>query len=217
MCYQTRPILFNTPMVKQILLGNKTQTRRTKGLESVSKIDERWYFDRQNNHKTPPFTFFDKPYLVPYGKEKKVECPYGKVGDVLWVRETFQNKDYSPTVYKAGFDEDLLRGFEEFKMKWQPSLFMPKSECRLWLKIVNIRVQKLCTITDTDALAEGVEIEFDEDGLYKDYFSNGVTFSPKISFKSLWKSINGEFSWVLDPFVWVIEFERCEMPEFFLK
>lgn len=185
-----RPILFSTPMVQAILEGRKTQTRR---------------IIKDNLLQTCTDEYNELEFLIITSI-----CPH-KVGDVLWARETFvqQGLDSNNFVYKANHPEkDLsyrpLGG-------WKPSIFMPKEACRIFLKIKSIRVERLFKISEGDAIAEGVELY--DTNLYKDYLDERNSFShARISFDSLWVSINGIDSWNKNPFVWVYEFEKIEKP-----
>lgn len=184
-----RPILFSTPMVRAILEGRKTQTRRVvkhplddRGVRTTYRVFEDWH-----------------------GKE--VKCPYGQVGDVLWVRETWQLfSPYGPEDYYFGYKATPGEIGEEASEKynylrpdvWKPSIHMPKEACRIWLKIINIRVERLQNINNMDIRAEGAA-EF------------GCT-AHRLNFQSLWQSINGQDSWKSNPWVWVIEFERIPNP-----
>lgn len=182
------PILFSTPMVQEIIKGNKTQTRRL--LSSVNSINF---------------------------------CPYGQIGDVLWVRETFSKAytiegDFARFLYKT----DNIESLE----KWYPSIFMPKEACRLFLKITDIRLEQLHNISEEDAQKEGVLKDvkmplanFQTKYIYRNYDSKSESFGcadARSSFMTLWKSINGEESWKCNPMVWVISFERIEKPEIFI-
>jgi len=148
------------------------------------------------------------------------ECPYGQIGDVLWVRETHQYTDASLNfqpgyVYKATDpDWETMEGW-----KWNPSIHMPKAACRLWLKVTNVRVERLQDISEEDAIAEGIE-RINPEGLlaFKSYAVDyPATVFPYVSFQTLWHKINGRESWEANPWVWVIEFEPCEMPKNFLN
>lgn len=184
------PILFSTPMVQAILAGRKTQTRR------VVK-------DKMLQENTDPET---EEYL-----KLTTICPYGYVGDVLWVRETFAKRDtpdaeWNPKwgyCYKA--DNDPLYEHKKFK----PSIHMPKEACRVWLRVTNLRIERLHDISESDSIKEGVEFE-GEQPWYKDYVRKLKFFpfaNPFYSFRSLWKSINGDDSWNANPWVWVVQFE----------
>jgi hypothetical protein len=201
-----RPILFSTEMVQAILAGSKTQTRRTKGLDvNPNKFD-------LLESTFPQFQFKAKRGTT----EILVKCPYGKVGDVLWVRETTFDGSFDPHpphyTYKADFSA-------EFKLpegdKWKPSIFMPKAAARIFLKITNIRVERLNDISKDDAEKEGVEqtIDLPFSKSWKNYMiEHSYWDNPIGSFMTLWQSINGEESWNENPYVWVIEFERIEKP-----
>lgn len=184
-----RPILFSTPMVQAILEGRKTQTRRIvkPGIIILKDRDKQEVFAMKRNKKG---------IACPY------ECPYGQPGDYLWVRETWQHTkilNLHPTdenygyIYKA--DGQPWEDYEGWV--WKPSIFMPKAAARIWLKIVDVRIERLQDISESDAECEGVE--------------EGVKSIP--SFNSLWESIHGEESWNQNPHVWVIEFNPVNKPE----
>lgn len=211
-----RPILFSTPMVQAILEGRKTQTRRTKGLEHINENPDGYRYDgsleespngdiiKKENHFMEIIDIDGNP------KEKyiKIKCPYGNIGDVLWVRETYCKLYESLDLYY--FKDD--KSFDHKKAKWKPSIHMPKAACRLFLRIKDVRVERLQDITNEDALAEGVK-EIEKDEAYFDYMKGAGTYVRPIgSFFSLWRSINGEKSYDANPWVWVIEFERIEKP-----
>lgn len=206
-----RPILFSTPMVQAKLENRKNQTRRTKGLEEINENPDEWVCEKLEHE--PAFLFFNKEkedYMV------EIKCPYGNVGDVLWVRESWQEvlfKD-EPTkyLYKANPMHDA--------MKWKPSIHMPKAACRLFLRVKNVRVERLQDISESDAIAEGIEKVFwGPDSHFIGYFDyiekceiSGFKY-PKDSFKSLWDSINADkMPWSKNPWVWVVEFEPIDQP-----
>jgi hypothetical protein len=191
------PILYKREMVKAILDGRKTKTRRLNGLEKINENPDDWmvvkYLERSNElwfkHKES-------------GEVIYVKCPFGKAGDLLWVRETW-GEIIGGIVYKAS---DLPDNVVD-NLRWKPSLFMPKSVCRLWLRIKDIRVERLQDITEEDAKAEGVTLR---DNIVKE---NNPEFTHKYrwAFCLLWESINKKtHPWESNPWVWVIEFERVE-------
>ena len=207
-----RPILFSTPMVQAILAGRKTMTRRIVKHE----IDSRG------------LRATDVPFEDFHGKE--VKCPYGKIGDVLWVRETWARAIGSEElttsekataveislerfiVFKADSKEETHPEHPEWGKKlWKPSIHMPKDAARIWLRITGVRVERLWDISEQDAKAEGV---FKTNAVNEWYYMENVynTDSPLIAFERLWQSINGEQSWTDNPWVWVVEFERIENP-----
>ncbi len=167
-----RPILFNSLMVRAILGGTKTQTRR-----KFKNIGDK--------------------------------CPYGSVGDRLWVREKFCIPEPRYFVYAADVRESELKLF-----KWKPSIFMLKIYCRLFLEITDIRIERLNKITEQDAIEEGVGKVFNtlfREYRYTDYMDCGSQCRSAVSsYKTLWESINGVGSWEKNPFVWVVSFKRVE-------
>lgn len=201
-----KPIIFSTPMVQAILEGRKTQTRR---------LVKHHLDDRGTRTTNVPFEDW-------HGKE--VVCPYGKVGGIVYVREAWNVEQY-PVAPEGDHDELLYfyRATEKVytDMRWRPSIHMPKEAARLFLKITDIRVERLQDIQPDDAAAEGIEFVSEDlsphvDGpvkFYKDYSPGCGTFehaNPVESFQSLWHFINGPESWNANPFVWVINFERTE-------
>ena len=213
----TKPILFSTEMVQAILAGRKTQTRRTKGLKVVN--------DNPDSHLFNSFSIDNDnaTFKKVEGMWQGVDVPY-KTGDILWVREKFRKHincetgEFTNYSYYADMPENFHK---QYPNKHKPSIHMPKEACRLFLKITNVRVERLKDITENDAIAEGVDKKGE---MYYDYYSEipqvGRDFyfkieTAKISFMGLWCKINGVDSWRSNPFVWVIEFERIEKPENF--
>ena len=206
-----RPILFQTEMVKATIEGRKTQTRR-KDLEEVNSDPDLW---NAVNHiavikKGIPYYGFRDPI----GSLEVIKCPYGKRGDLLYVRETWANLNGDfPTadpflIFKADIDHPNQHG----PVTWKPSIHMPKVAARIWLMVEKIRVERLQDISEEDARAEGIKKYFDryyQDDLYQNYGRKDGKinyYSPIKSFESLWISINGEQSWEANPWVWVVKF-----------
>jgi hypothetical protein len=182
-----RPILFSTPMVKAILEGRKTVTRRV-----VKGRPLEWL---QPCMFTPEFV----------ADQGNNNCPYGQPGDILWVRETFSQVAEDRFIYKVDGDKHPL------DWPWKPSIHMPRAACRLRLEILSITVEKLQDISEEDAIREGIEPQpaFENIPQWKDYTNNGCTTGwPCVSFASLWQSINGKESWDANPFCWVINFRK---------
>lgn len=141
------------------------------------------------------------------------DCPYGQVGDVLWVRETVSRFSFGGCyAYKADNDP------EDECTKWRPSIHMPFEACRLFLEITNIRVERLHDISKDDAVSEGIakkEHDFLHNG-WKDYLDSEYDtpyMNPVYSFRSLWSSINGAESWDANHWVWVLEFKQITKEE----
>jgi len=173
-----KPILFNAEMVRAILDGRKTCTRRT---------------------LKHPFIVHPNGYITkPRGNENL--CPYDppyQPGDILYVRETWKK---APNGYY--YYEDWQRDDIADVTKWKPSIHMPKEAARIWLKVTNVRVERLQDMTDDDAEAEGCF----------DYTSTALGF-PDVWDSTIKKSDLDRYGWDANPWVWVIEFERCEKPE----
>jgi hypothetical protein len=214
-------LLFQTEMVQAVLEQRKSMTRRTRGLKCVNESPNDWVFDSFDGR------FYIFQNLINTQKHLAAKCPYGQVGDILWVRETwcrgYDRAAYRPENYYYKADKgNEFHSLTNKPVKWKPSLFMPKEACRIFLKITNIRVERLQCISEKDAVLEGVRIiHFAESKLavFKNYLlkEEKGTLNPIRSFFSLWESINGKESLDSNPWVWVIEFERIDKPENFLS
>lgn len=177
-----RPILLSGPMVRAVLDGRKTQTRRVVKPEHLKMSGE-----VHSVLQTLPDRFTADLLTL---------CPYGQAGERLWVRETFSAHGAFGADGRIAYRADIPDGNEPHGLKWKPSIFMPRRACRLVLEITEIRADRLQNITFRDALAEGIG---SSDSPW------GLMFS---AWRKLWKSINGEASWESNPWVWVIEFKR---------
>lgn len=232
-----RPILYSTPMVQSVLSGTKTQTRRI-----IKSRHESGMFGVETAKFEPDFAGYYHNRIVQEIDEderstgRTIFCPYGDIGTVLWVRETFcpimpammsgdEIPDWHYYIYKATNELPL-------EYKWRPSIFMPKEACRIFLKVTDVRIERLQDISKIDCIAEGITQVDNSPMLYNNYLFNNklaawdgygsITktygFSnPKDSYRSLWEKINGADSWANNNFVWVVSFERCNKPENFLN
>lgn len=205
-----RPILFSGPMVRAILAGAKTQTRRAVKPQPVDGPEPRWTWCAASTDQRVVGAFFHGVLdprgttFADRGPERRTmfRCPFGAPGDVLWVRETWRADDFDDarTLYAADMPEDALvagRGV----VRWHPSIHMPRGRSRLSLRVTSVRVERLHAITEEDARAEGV--------LTLDARTGATT--PRERFADLWGEINGRASWDADPWVWAIGFERAEV------
>ena len=187
-----RPILFFAPMVCAILEGRKSQTRRVVKLPK----DHAWGRDYEGQIVYRPE---DICAMTDFAVDE-LSCPYGQLGDRLWVRETHLPKA-SGTIYRADFSEFEAAGLGGMYGGWKPSIFCKREYSRILLEITNIRVERLQDISDEDALAEGVSSDM---GIR---WQSGDD-TPRGMFGELWESINGPGSWEANPWVWVIEFKK---------
>jgi hypothetical protein len=198
-----RPILFSAPMARAILDGSKTQTRR------VAKHPLAQAAVRINSYKGQ--SEFD--CILPDGTGGIIQCPYGKPGDWLWVRETWAYErdgtgcpDDTGILYRAtdpGWDD------EETGLRWRPSIYMPRRASRILLEITDIRVQRLQEISEEDARAEGIDDDAADRVLMMAEAMNQREPRPFASaFETLWEDINGTNSWAANPRVWVVAFRR---------
>lgn len=193
------PILFSTPMVEAILEERKTQTRRImKPQIEVNEFGNLNWFPYQKKGlrlcvNMEPVEL-NEPFigLTDY-------CPHGKVGNVLWVRETWGKMTDSGEWFYIYRTADSWGDAPKEMVKWKPSIFMPKDACRIRLEITDIRVERLQDINEGDAIAEGID---------KRNISGNWEHSPVQEFERLWAKINGQESWDENPFVWVIQFKR---------
>jgi len=223
-----KPILFNTEMIRAVLDGRKTQTRRVIKFEKLSNIKKGRLFYSKT---------FDS-WAIEGGEAHitLVKCPYGKTGDQLWVRETFLNCTmckkhiYKATSIESRFGKDFTRcpacGFNN--LRWKPSIFMPRKLSRIQLKI-KVRVEQLQDISEEDAQLEGlffIDYGLDEWGQQKrgwnvksiaEKGSDHCLTTARYGFANLWDKINSNrkdkdgnilpYSWNDNPHVWVVEFE----------
>ena len=218
-----RPILFSAPMVRAIQADQKTQTRRafndrtTKLMRAAASIGEvSWFMDEGYLQEN------DLPYIQQFS-------PYGQPGDRLWVREAWMDLEgtgVEPTTgsrsryaYRAdtpaGSYGDETR--KEYGLKWRPSIFMPRSACRILLEVVSVRVELLNDISESDCWAEGIEevMHLFDDGSQAVMAKRlgACLEDAKPLYAQLWESINGANSWDKNPWVWVVEFKRIEPPK----
>lgn len=205
-----KPMLVNTEMVHAILEGRKTVTRRVvkpqppaTAYVSKGRSDYGWSFWEDNP---------EKHYMKP---------PY-RPGDILWVRETWSPVNVRPRryIYKADVDRRIGEGVG-LPLCWHPSIHMPREAARIFLRLTDVRVERLQDITAEGALDEGTNVEFPEPK--PSYISLAYTEmrlkpAARQSFASLWDSTikpadRPTYGWEANPWVWCIEFERCEKPE----
>lgn len=212
-----KPILFNTEMVRAILDGRKTCTRRLVKPQPDEKHTYPLGFVTDSTEKKEVGCFgFGTNECG--GSIQYVKPPYGyALGDILYVRETWQY------LYELDGNEQIIEGTGKYyyaatdtipfdtyvdssgvtheRVPWKPSIHMPKEAARIWLKVTDVRVERLQDMTDDDAEAEGCF----------DYTSTALGF-PDVWDNTIKKSDLDSYGWDASPWVWVIEFERCAKP-----
>ncbi len=217
-----KPILFNTEMVKAILDGRKTVTRRILRPHNAVKAKKCEYEQGEGLWFDDSFNQWDKDthikdYSVsPCWIETRIYiekyAPY-KVGDILYVRETWCKTDcfglHDGYVYKAN-DNSVLE-HTGFVPKWKPSIHMPKEAARIFLRVTNVRVERLQDMTDEQVVAEGIDIPKTANN--EERCLLGFARYSKLWNSTVKKSDLNEYGWNANPFVWVIEFERVEENE----
>lgn len=205
-----RPILMTPENAQKCHDGTKTQTRRIVSVPSWASDEDMLKLAIQR-----PATGI--AYFVDGMPVRRLTCPYGVVGDRLWVREAF-------CLYGVeGSKHPLYRGqceeYPSLKPIWKPSLHMPRWACRTVLEITEVRVERLNEISEEDAKAEGVEpIQKTASHCHQFYKSYRLTGDGSLcertahdAYMTLWESIHGKGSWALNPYVWVISFRKVEV------
>lgn len=222
------PILYSTAMIQAKLAGRKNQTRRIVKPQPIHHMNPDCHGE---------IKFFQDAWGCPdcgaYHWDNSLKCPYGKPGDMLYARETHYYERYFNGLtegifprYRADF------GDEPVDWSWRPNIFLHKEYCRIWDRVVSVRVERLQDITESDAIAEGIEFQewvwgdiaypdgtIDsgikgmktksfKDYMKKDHWHLGGSIK---SYQTLWQSINGEDSWELNPWVWVITTENVSL------
>lgn len=209
-----RPILFSAPMVRALLAGVKSQTRR-----AVKGWPLEWL--------SPPVSF--TPEYVAHPDNKA--CPYGQPGDRLWVREAWgvadkwlhdcetdpprciaYRADLAARNFDPVYDVDTSSWAFGPHMKWRPSIHMPRWASRITLEVTGVRVERLQDISEADAIAEGIHKPLGSQFWHTDPGANILPGdTPVWAYRNLWESINGPDSWAANPWVWVVEFKRVQL------
>lgn len=216
-----RPILFSGPMVRAILEGRKTMTRRVVKPDGAHHLFP--FLDLPGN-QTGEWAWCSSSHVV----SKHIHCPYGQVGDRLWVRESFQPlfadgvENHWETDWKTGKGyaisypatdgiHEYLDADDNLTDACKPSIHMPRWASRILLEITAVRVERLQDISEADAIAEGISADLD--GRYHCGFDEAGEIkckSPVTAYAWLWNGINGADSWAANPWVWVVEFKRVQ-------
>ena len=219
-----KPILFNTEMVRAILDGRKTCTRRIcKDANECTVPDMEFYNADKRTYAVHNFANREHTEQLSTAERACPICP----GDILYVRETWM--DYAGlTMYKADCDIYRLDSLNFAGFGWKPSIHMPKEAARIWLKVTNVRVERLQEMKPVDVIKEGAYPDcwdclntYGENGSQCCYGTEeqcSQCDEVMMEWEKLWNSTIKKsdldfYGWDANPWVWVIEFERCEKPE----
>ncbi|WP_131024169.1 morphogenetic protein [Klebsiella variicola] len=217
-----RGMIFNAEMVRAILDGRKTQTRRIMKVQPESnQLGLLLITDSTKHSDIGKYHWAESNATGNHVRSKLFSCPFGAVGDQIWVRETFQGPlfdyelmdeyledsskfekpEFCQYAADGGHRPEYQDADDNLRHGWRPSIHMPRWASRILLEITDVRVERLNSISDADAKAEGCC--YGRGGCIPDFAVN-----PADHFPTLWASIYGEESWKANPWVWVIEFKR---------
>ena len=216
---KARPILFSGPMIRALLSGAKTQTRRVVKLQPEDVFAHEVASYSQATGATVHYpkdataTVFSDGLWYSLGPSAAgpIACPYGQPGDVLWVRETWSRAKLYPASHEMFYRADgdvlgrqLSLSYVEREKCWRPSIHMPRWASRLTLRITDVRVERVQEISEDDAIAEGVDTITMAD------VARQAAWSRRQDFSRLWDSINGQragCSWADNPWCWCLTFD----------
>lgn len=207
-----KPVLFNTNMVKAILDGRKTVTRRLVKRTPSNGEPCGFGFWREFNERDMKWYIKDYTHSCTWWPEDEYLQRFGKfkVGDIIYVRETWcEGYEDGTYIYKASDKLAQLPNYKKSsKMIYRPSIHMPKEAARIFLKVTDVRVERLQDITEGQVIKEGIDIETNN-SLSAHRVKFAKTWDSSVDMKNHWM----DQSWGANPWVWVIEFERIEKSE----
>ncbi len=221
-----KPISFRTDMVQAIPPGHKTMTRRI--MKPQPRL-EKYSAMVGGYDNIPPMARFWTPGETNNLGVEDIKPKY-QPGDILYVKETctYVMLEHAPDllegansqwIYKASVHSDWMDyAKERYGYKWKPSIFMPRAAARIFLKVTDVKAERLQDITEEDAIKEGIESKIIKSSIgqtyigYLNYLYDGIDDimyyrNPVLSFETLWIKINGPQSWKENPWVWVYSFE----------
>jgi hypothetical protein len=209
------PIIMSAPMVRALIDGRKTQTRRIIKPQPADDI-------RPHTFPNPNAQGWISGVRHEYGRQTAHFCLFGKNGDILWVRENvwlpceasfgeLRNgaDTWKPHYYADGLTDYDIEQYKEWGWKPTPSIHTRRRVSRLTLELSEVRVERLQDISEEDAVAEGIEArDAGSIGMFRDYSGCDPVYgaSPVLSYQSLWESLHGPGSWEASPWVWALSF-----------
>lgn len=185
-----RPMLFSTPMIRALLAGTKSQTRRVVKDTGLYAIDAAIHGAETAARERQALAS---------------RCPYGQPGHKLWVRETHMDLG-ACYLYRADPGAETERALVAPGQPWKPAIHMPRTASRITLEVTGVRVERLQDISEADAMAEGIVETCGGYGLPAGEHFHAA--DPRQSYLSLWESINGPGSVEANPWLWCVEFRR---------
>jgi hypothetical protein len=211
---KSKPIIISTDLIPSTMSGDKTMTRRLRGLKEINKNPDNWIFIRKISSANL-YEFMDKSIPIEFDNTILIKCPYA-VGDELWVREMwadYPNKKNEPHIkycYRTGMENNKT-------IKWKSPRYMPKIASRITLEVTAVDVERLQEISATDCIKEGLKFQqmdkapepklvaslIDDDRCFMEYKPIFVS-----AYEELWDDLNKKrgYGWKTNPFVWVVEF-----------
>lgn len=222
-----KPILFNTEMVRAILDGRKSCTRRIcKDANECTVPDMDFYNAEKRTYAVHNYSNREHTEQLSTAERSCPICP----GDILYVRETWEHfecwncegdeRGNCPNEpQKSVLDKTcgcyMYRATNEIRgdARWHPSIHMPKEAARIWLRVTDVRVERLQEITGASIQKEGIEVDPKECAGKFDFISELFLLFQRLWDSTINKSDLDRYGWNASPWVWVIEFERCEKPE----
>lgn len=223
-----RPILFSGEMVRAILAGKKTQTRRLVNPQPVRTLPNTKAVGRLDLHRPSGWKWRDRVFAVEwsdFAESIKRYCPYGVAGDRLWVRECWRPEELTDGTDGIGFRADnsfapiantaeaaerwVAAAKNDHSIRWRPSIHMPRWASRINLDVTGVRLERLQDITTEDIAAEGMPIDYSVVEL-----PYVLEHEQREAFRELWDGLNAKrCSWESNPFVWAVSFRRvvCEI------
>ena len=204
-------LMFKAELVRAILNGQKTQTRRVvKWRDQQAGLNLGFSGLKVFSNTPNTFTLESQSRNGWESRSSPTRCPMGQPGDRIYVRETFGHGGdaYTPDIYYRASQPDApIQGC------WHPAIHMRKADARLWLEVTGVRIERLHQITDAECWAEGgiSEARPDKFSVHSVIATDGKAYlSPRGAFSALWESTGGD--WDANPWVWVIDFKRIEKP-----